>query len=89
VPTRKGSAFIRTFILTRVRRCIDAGLIHGDDVDIAHALMALVQGLAAAESSQRLSSTQASIDGRWALAIDTLLTGFAGDPDTARQSRQA
>lgn len=83
---QKASAFVRTFILTRVRRCIDAGLIHGDDVDIAHALMALVQGLAAAESSQRLGSTQASTDRRWALAIDTLLAGFAGDRDTTRRS---
>lgn len=38
-------------ILARVRRCIDSGLIHGDDIDIAHALIALVQGLAAAPPS--------------------------------------
>jgi AcrR family transcriptional regulator len=79
---QRASAFVRAFILTRVRRCIDAGLIVGDEADIAHALMALVQGLAAAESSQRLGSTQASIDRRWGLAIDALLTGFAEDRHT-------
>jgi hypothetical protein len=61
----------------RERRCIDAGLIHGDDVDIAHALIALVHGLASAESSQRLGSTRASIDRRWTLANEALLTGLA------------
>jgi AcrR family transcriptional regulator len=76
----QASAFVRTFILTRVRRCIEAGVIDGDDVDIAQVLVALVQGLAAAESSQRLGSTPASVDRRWALAVDALLAGFAARP---------
>ena len=33
----------------------------------------------AAESAQRLGSTQASIDRRWTVAIDALLAGFAAD----------
>jgi AcrR family transcriptional regulator len=73
----KAGAFVRSLVLKRVRRCLDAGLVHGDDADIAHALIALIQGLAAAESSRRLGRTRASVDRRWVLAIDALLAGFA------------
>jgi hypothetical protein len=72
-------AFVRRFILTRVRRCIDAGLIYGHDGDIAHALMALVQGLAAAEGAQILGSSEESIDRRWAVAVNALLAGFGAE----------
>ena len=74
----EASSSVRIFIVERVRRCIDAGLLRGDDTDIAHALVALTQGLAAAENARRLGRTQASIDRRWALAIDALLDGLHG-----------
>lgn len=74
----EASSSVRIFIVERVRRCIDAGLLQGDDTDIAHALVALTQGLAAAENARRLGRTQASIDRRWALAIDALLDGLHG-----------
>src|ERR1017187_1492860 len=74
----EASSSVRIFIIERVRRCIDAGLLCGDETDIAHTLVALTQGLAAAENARRLGSTQASIDRRWALAINALLDGLSG-----------
>jgi AcrR family transcriptional regulator len=73
----KKSGSVRKRIVTTVRRSIDAGQLVGDEVDIAHALVALIQGLAAAESSRRLGTSKTSIDRRWALAIDALLDGLA------------
>ena len=71
------SGSVREQIVAAVRRCVEAGLLAGDEVDIAHAVVALTQGLAAAESSRRLGTSKASVDRRWALAIDALLDGFA------------
>jgi hypothetical protein len=67
---------VRTLIIARVRRCIDAGLIAGDQTDIAHVFVALVQGLAAAEGTRRLGSSRKSVDRRWALAVDAVLEGL-------------
>jgi AcrR family transcriptional regulator len=74
----EASSSVRIFIVQHVRRCIDAGLLQGNETDIAHVLVALTQGLAAAENARRLGSTQASIDRRWALAIAALLDGLRG-----------
>jgi AcrR family transcriptional regulator len=68
---------VRTFIVERVRRAIDAGVLHGDETDVAHVLVALAQGLVAAENTERLGSTRASIDRRWTLAIDAMLDGLS------------
>jgi AcrR family transcriptional regulator len=67
---------IRTFIVERVRRCIDAGLLAGDETDIAHVLVSLTQGLAAAENARRLGTTPRSVDRRWALAVDAVFDGL-------------
>jgi hypothetical protein len=40
----EAGAVTREFIVHRVRRCIDAGIIDGDQVDIAHEILALAQG---------------------------------------------
>jgi AcrR family transcriptional regulator len=71
------SGSVRERIVAAVRRCIEAGRLAGDEVDIAHAVVALTQGLAAAESARRLGTSNASVDRRWVLAIDALLDGFA------------
>jgi AcrR family transcriptional regulator len=71
------SASVRERIVAAVRRCIDSGQLAGDEVDIAHAVVALTQGLAAAETSRRLGTSKASVDRRWAVAIGALLDGFA------------
>jgi AcrR family transcriptional regulator len=70
-----GSA--RTLVVDHVQRCIDAGVVAGDPIDVAHALVALVQGLAAAENGRRLGTGRASVDRRWRLAVEALLDGFA------------
>ncbi|MHB8233676.1 MAG: TetR/AcrR family transcriptional regulator [Solirubrobacteraceae bacterium] len=67
---------VRALIVGRVQRCIDVGEIAGDATDVAHALVALIQGLAAAESSRRLGTSRQSVDRRWDLAIDAMLAGL-------------
>jgi AcrR family transcriptional regulator len=73
---REAGTSTRTFIVERVRRCIEAGLFAGDETDIAHALLALVQGLAASESTGRLGTSRESVDRRWALAVCAMLDGL-------------
>ena len=60
----------------RVRRCIDAGIIDGDQTDIAHGLLALAQGLATQEAAGWLGSSRASVNRRWDLAVHALLAGL-------------
>jgi AcrR family transcriptional regulator len=68
---------VRSFIVARVRRCIDAGLLHGDEADIALVLITLTQGLAVAENASRLGASRESIDRRWALAVNAVLDGLS------------
>jgi AcrR family transcriptional regulator len=74
---QEASGSVRTLIVARVRRCVEAGAIVGDPVDVAHVLVALLQGLAAAENAHRLGRSQAAVDRRWALAVGALLDGLA------------
>ncbi len=69
-------AGVRGRIVAAVRRAIDAGVLSGDPTDVAHACVALVHGLAAAESSRRLGSTPAAVERRWDVAVRALLRGF-------------
>jgi AcrR family transcriptional regulator len=71
-----GSA-VRRVLVGRVRRTIDAGLIEGDATDIAHGLLALVQGLATQEAAGWLGTSKASRDRRWRIATTALLDGLA------------
>jgi AcrR family transcriptional regulator len=68
---------VREFIVGRVRRCVDAGVLEGDETDIAHVLLALGQGLAAQEKAGWLGTSKASMDRRWALAVRAVLDGLA------------
>jgi hypothetical protein len=72
---RAGSS-VREFIVEHVRRCIDAGVLVGDETDIAHVLLALAQGLAAQETAGWLGTSMASVDRRWALAVRAALDGL-------------
>jgi AcrR family transcriptional regulator len=67
---------VREFIVGRVRRCVDAGLLAGDPTDIAHVLLAAAQGLSAQETAGWLGTSQASVDRRWALGIRAMLDGL-------------
>ncbi len=73
----EAGAGVRRLIVRTVRRAVDGGALHGDPVDIAHGLLALVLGLAAAEQAGRLGTSGASRDRRWHRALDALLTGYA------------
>jgi AcrR family transcriptional regulator len=81
-------AAVRERIVTAVRDARDAGALAGDPTDVAHAFVALIHGLAAAESSRRLGTSAASVDRRWRVAVGALLAGFAppgpGSPDELR-----
>jgi AcrR family transcriptional regulator len=69
---------VREFVVGRVRRCTDAGLLRGDSTDIAHVLVALAQGLAAQEGGGWLGTSARSRDRRWELAVGAVLGGLAG-----------
>ena len=71
-------AAVRERILAAVGAAVEAGELAGDVVDISHAYVALVQGLAAAEVARRLGTTGAAVDRRWDAAIEALLGGFSG-----------
>ena len=77
---RAAGSAVRELIVARVQRCIAAGVFAGDATDIAHVLVALTQGLAAAELAARLGTSQASVDRRWTLGISTVLDGLAPPP---------
>lgn len=72
----EAGAAVRKFIVARVRRCIDAGILHGDRTDISHALLALTQGLAMQEAAGWLGTSRASVNRRWDLAVRALLDGL-------------
>src|SRR5262244_520173 len=74
---RKAGDSVRLFIVGRVRACIEAGVIAGDETDIAHVLVSLTQGLVATEAAGWLGSSRASVERRWDLAIQAVLEGLA------------
>jgi AcrR family transcriptional regulator len=73
----QASSSVRVFILERVNRCIEAGVLRGDATDIAHVLVALVQGLAGAENAGRLGTSDESVDRRWSLAVGAAIEGLS------------
>jgi AcrR family transcriptional regulator len=71
-------AAVREQIVEAVRDAIEAGELRGDETDIAHAYVALIHGLAAAESSHRLGSSAAAVQRRWDRSVRALPAGFGG-----------
>jgi AcrR family transcriptional regulator len=84
---RTASGSVREFIVERVRRCVTGGFLRGDETDVAHVLVALVQGLASAERARRLGTTENSINRRWDLAIDAVIGGLSPAPIDDRVHR--
>ncbi len=76
---RAGSR-VRQFVVDGVQRAIDAGELAGDADDIAHALVALTQGLVAQETAGWLGTSPESRDRRWDLAFAALLDGLRPAP---------
>jgi AcrR family transcriptional regulator len=70
---------VREFVVGRVRRCLDAGILAGDATDIAHVLVSLTQGLAATEMAGWLGTSRASVARRWEVAIRAVLDGLGPD----------
>ncbi len=71
------SGSVREIFVGRIKRCIDAGLLTGDSVDIAHVLLALAQGLAVQEGGRWLGKSKASVNRRWEVGVTGILRGFA------------
>jgi AcrR family transcriptional regulator len=82
-PDEEGAARdVREFVVMHVRRCIDARVLVGDETDIAHVVVALVQGLAAQETAGWLGTSRASVDRRWELAVGAMVDGLGPTPTT-------
>lgn len=73
---RRAGDEVRLFIVAAVRKCVRAGVLEGDEVDIAHVIVAMAQGLAGQETAGWLGTSQESRDRRWDLAISALLDGL-------------
>jgi AcrR family transcriptional regulator len=71
------SGSVREIFVGRIKRCIDAGLLTGDPVDVAHVLLALAQGLAVQEGGRWLGKSKASVNRRWEVGVTGILRGFA------------
>ena len=84
----EASGSARILIVSRVQRCIDAGEIEGDATDVAHGLVALIQGLAEAESSRRLGTSRESVDRRWEHAVEAMLAGLRPGAVAVRRSQK-
>jgi AcrR family transcriptional regulator len=67
---------VREILVGKVHRCIDGGLLAGDPVDIAHVLLALAQGLAVQEAGRWLGTSAASVNRRWDVGVQAVLSGF-------------
>jgi AcrR family transcriptional regulator len=67
---------VRKIFVRHVRAAVDAGLLAGDPIDIAQVFFAFVDGLAAAESAQRLGGSKQSVDRRWRLGLNALIDGL-------------
>jgi AcrR family transcriptional regulator len=74
---RRAGADVREFIVARVRRCIDAGVVTGDPADIAHILLALAQGLISQQTAGWLGTSNESMNRRWNLAAAALVNGLS------------
>ena len=67
---------VRVLIVGRVRRCIEAGRLRGDETDVAHVFVATIEGMAFAEAAGRLGTSTESVERRWRLAVSAVLNGL-------------
>jgi hypothetical protein len=78
---------VREVLVARVDAYLTQVGSEADATDVAHVVLALVQGLALQESAGWLGTSRASVDRRWHLAVDTLLDGLATHVGDARAPR--
>lgn len=79
----RAGAKVRKIFDHHVQVALDADLLAGDPTDVAHLFFAFVEGLAAAESAQRLGTSKRSVDRRWRLGLDALIMGLRPGPAAA------
>jgi AcrR family transcriptional regulator len=72
----KAGHVVRMRFLDLAQSAVEEGHLAGDPTDIAHLVFAVVQGLAAAESAKRLGGSRRSVDRRFHLGIEALLSGL-------------
>ncbi|MFT3925784.1 MAG: TetR-like C-terminal domain-containing protein [Myxococcales bacterium] len=72
----KAGNAVRKAIVGRVRRCIEAKVMTGNETDIAHVLLAMLQGLIMQERAGWLGTSQASIERRWELGLQAAIAGL-------------
>jgi AcrR family transcriptional regulator len=82
----KAGAAVREFVVDRVATAVRAGMLAGDPVDIAHVLLATVQGLAVQEAGGWLGTSAASVERRWNLAVEAVLAGLAPTSSRGRSA---
>jgi AcrR family transcriptional regulator len=82
----KAGRSTREFVVRRVRRCVDRGLIAADPTDIAHVLLALCQGMATQETAGWLGTSRQSRDRRWAVATRAVIGGLAPEQQSSSDS---
>ena len=75
-PELGAASTVREILVGKVQRCIDAGVLAGDPVDVAHVLLALAQGLAIQEAGRWLGTSAASVNRRWEVGVQAVLAGF-------------
>jgi AcrR family transcriptional regulator len=76
----KAGLRVSKFFVHHARLAVDAGLLAGNPVDIAHLFFAFAEGLAAAESAHRLGGSKQSVDRRWRLGLNALIEGLRPAP---------
>jgi AcrR family transcriptional regulator len=86
---KAGVRVSRVFV-RHARAAVRARALDGDPTDIAHMFFAFVEGLATAESANRLGGSKQSIDRRWRLSLSALVRGLqpADGSNTTRQRRR-
>ncbi len=80
------SAVVRRIIVGRVKRWVRTQSLTADPVDVAHALLALMMGLAAQERGGWLGSSPGAVAQRWRRGVRALLSGFAAQRALERKS---
>ncbi len=73
----RASGAVRELIVARVRRAVETKQLAGEPTDVAHVLVALVQGLTFAEQAGRLGRSRASVERRFQLGLRAVLDGLA------------
>ncbi|WP_344315161.1 TetR/AcrR family transcriptional regulator [Fodinicola feengrottensis] len=79
---------VRKVFLRHIRGAVDAGLFVGDPTDIAHVFFSFIDGMAAAEAAHRLGSSKQSVDRRWRVGLNALITGLCQEPATRTLARR-